>query len=276
MSQLRRLRKLPGKVRAAPARIPQVAKAIVAEPIETLLYVPEQLDWWRHAPVAYDVADEWGPWLHENLGCDWPCPELDASRAIWGRVSSELAAQGLNVGRMTYGVYSDSDPALAAAIWCAVRHLDPTRVIETGVARGVTTRMILEAMTVNDRGRLWSIDLPYLFDSDLQGQTGVAVTEQVRDRWTYVRGSSRRRLRPVVAQVGATDIFVHDSLHTVRNMRFEMETVWPILREGGVMFIDDVDRAAFRDFTNVTPHQHSRVFRSGDGPWMFGVIVKSK
>ena len=146
---------------------------------------------------------------------------------------AELTAKGLEVGRWTYGVYSDSDAALAAAVWCAVRHLCPTKIVETGVARGLTSRVILEAMAVNDNGHLWSVDLPHLFETpDLEGQTGAAVPEKFRENWTYVRGSSRRRLRPLVSDLGTLDIFVHDSLHTVRNMRFEMETVWPALRNG--------------------------------------------
>jgi len=34
-------------------------------------------------------------------------------------------------------------------------------VIETGVARGMTSRVILEAMTVNNSGHLWRVDLPH-------------------------------------------------------------------------------------------------------------------
>jgi methyltransferase family protein len=38
------------------------------------------------------------------------------------------------------------------------------------------------------------------------------------------------------------DLFVHDSLHTHRNMRREFETIWPRLRTGGVLVADDVER----------------------------------
>ena len=36
------------------------------------------------------------------------------------------------------------------------------KVVETGVAHGVTSRFILEALERNGRGFLWSIDLPPL------------------------------------------------------------------------------------------------------------------
>jgi len=45
------------------------------------------------------------------------------------------------------------------------------------------------------------------------------------------------------------DIFVHDSLHTYRNMRFEFETVWPSLTHSGVVISDDIAmNRAFEDF----------------------------
>jgi hypothetical protein len=174
-----------------PRKLVLFGKALFVDPVETFLYVPEQFSRWLHRPVPYDVMESWGPGLHEMLGLPWPCPELTASGRMWQQIHDELAAQGLAVGRWTYGTYSDADQALATATWCAVRHLRPATVLETGVARGVTTRVALEAIYLNGEGHLWSIDLPYLFDKSLHGQTAAAVPDGHRERWTYVRGSSR-------------------------------------------------------------------------------------
>jgi predicted O-methyltransferase YrrM len=266
---------IAARLRELPKDLVLFAKALTVDPVETVLYVPEQFSWWLRRPVPYDVEPSWGPVLHEMLGLPWPCAELTASERMWDQVHDELTEQGLAVGRMTYARYSDADQALATAMWCAVRHLQPKSTLETGVARGVTTRMVLEAIALNGGGHLWSIDLPYLFDTSLHGQTAAAVPNGHRERWTYVRGSSRRRLRPLATELGEVDLFLHDSLHTVRNMLFEMETVWPRLRPGGLMVIDDVDKSAFRDFVRkVRPH-HSTVFRSADGPWMTGILQKN-
>jgi Methyltransferase domain len=265
---------LPAKLRAAPAKLPSLLRAMATEPVEALLYAPEQVSQWRHRPVPYRVEEDWGPSLHGALGLPWPCREPHVFDETWRQVLAELTDKGLAVGRWTSGIYSDADSALAGAVWCAVRHLAPRTVVETGVARGLTSRVVLEAMARNGGGHLWSIDLPYLFGRrDLADQTGAAVPETSRDHWTYVRGSSRRRLRPLLSQLGEVDLFIHDSLHTVRNMRFEMMAVWPALRSGGLMIIDDVDKAAFRDFTRETGGQTSMVCRSADGPWMFGVVL---
>jgi hypothetical protein len=70
-------------------------------------------------------------------------------------------------------------------------------------------------------------------------------------------------------------VFLHDSLHTVRNMLFEMETVWPRLHPGGIMIIDDVNTSGFRDFARKVHPDQSGVFRSADGPWMCGDLRKN-
>jgi len=128
------------------------------------------------------------------------------------------------------------------------RHLQPDVMVETGVARGMTSAAILSALRSNDLGRLYSIDLPPLTPGWAQ-QSGVAVGPELRTRWTYVRGSTRRRLPPLLAALGPIDVFIHDSLHTSRTMTFEFHCAWQSLRPGGVMISDDIDDSlAFETF----------------------------
>ena len=250
-------------------------RALVSDPIETLRYVPDALSHQLFdGQIAYDVEEEWGPAFHRMLGAPWPCTELEDFRRVWADIRAILSAQGLLFGRGTYGGYSDADAGLGAATWCAVRHLRPKTVLETGVARGVTSRVILEAMSINGTGHLWSIDLPHPFRPELHQETAAAVSTACRARWTYVRGSSRRRLAALVSSLSEIDVFVHDSLHTGRNIRFELRTVWPTLQRGDLALVDDVDNQAFRDFVREVGDPPSIVLRSADGPCMFGAIRK--
>jgi hypothetical protein len=76
----------------------------------------------------------------------------------------------------------------------------------------------------------------------------------LRTRWTYVRGSSRRRLPGLLAELGEIDVFVHDSAHTHTNMAFEFETAWAVLRPGGVLVSHDVAlNSAFAEFAAAVP-----------------------
>ena len=187
--------RLPGRVRRAPQRARRVAHALVSDPAETLVDAAEVLlRQWDH-PAAYEIEEDWAPAFHRMLGVPWPCPDAEAYQRVWAEIGAELASKGLEFGRYTYGEYSDGDAGLAGAAWCAVRHLKPGMVVETGVARGVTTRVILEALSANSDGHLWSVDLPHPFAPELHSQTAAAIPGRRHDRWTYIRGSSRTRLR---------------------------------------------------------------------------------
>jgi hypothetical protein len=279
----RKLRRLPAKLRTVPGRLESVVRAAIADPAEVVLYLPESISERFAYPCGYIIEERWEQRLHRMLGAPWPCPEATAFAELWSDVSDEIAGRDLALGRYTYGGFSDGDPALARAAWCSVLHLAPDVVVETGVARGVTSRFVLEALERNQRGHLWSVDLPHLFELDIHDETGAAVPAGRRGRWTYVRGSSRRRLPGLLRELGRVDVFIHDSLHTARNMRFEMDHAWTALSPGGVMIVDDVYNQSFREFTSAAPGSTSMVCRSGDGVaaatcpsdlcWAFGVVV---
>src|SRR5438445_389091 len=77
--------------------------------------------------------------------------------------------------------------------------------------------------------------------------------ESLRRRWTYVNGTSRRRLTSLLEETGEIELFVHDSSHTERNLRFELERAWAAMRSGAVV-ADDIERnAAFGSFCRRLP-----------------------
>lgn len=253
-------------------RLRRLAGAFVTNPLEAAHLVPEGLASYFEHPVDYNVDSAWEPRLHQWLGAPWPCPQRRLGQELWETVANELHDRGMAFGRHTYGHYSDADAALGRAVWCTVLHLRPAVVVETGVARGITSRIMLEALERNGEGGLWSVDLPHPFERDLRIQTGAAVPDGLRSRWSYVEGSSRRRLPRLLRDLGRVDVFVHDSLHTARNTRFEMERVGRVLTPGGVMFVDDIStHQGFADWTRRTPQARTLICPSADGEGLFGV-----
>ena len=165
------------------------------------------------------------------------------------------------------GIDSLHNPGLGRVCYALTRALKPNVVIETGVAFGVTTAFFLKAMAANDSGVLHSIDLPPL-GKDL---TGIFVPPDLKSRWRLHRGKSRRMLKPLLSTLPSVDIFLHDSLHTYRNMRFEYETVWPHLRPGGILISDDVAlNQAFENFSLMGRPS----FLAMDKSSLFGIAVK--
>jgi hypothetical protein len=271
-------REPPSLQRRAYAR--RAAQAVARDPGEGVERVIEHVRKWlvdRRAAPAYAPRDDWLRTLHGWLGVPWPCEDALAFDAAWSAATGALEARSLRVGRGAYGGWDDADPAFAVAAWCLVCHLRPERVVETGVARGLVTRCMLEALRRNEAGQLWSIDLPPLLETELEAQTAAAVDGPSRLRWTYVKGSSRRRLPALLSQLASIDLFVHDSMHTDRNVRFELAAAWPALRPGGALLVDDVEQSgAFAAFTSATAGQRSVVGRSADASALVGVVVKDR
>ena len=258
------------------SKLERLLRAFLGTPSEAALFIPERISRRHEYQPDYKPESDWEARLHGWLEAPWPCPDRPKLDLLWHDIASELQAQGLQFGRQTYGEYSDAEMSLARAAWCTVLHQRPSVVVETGVARGVTSRIVLEALNRNDRGHLWSIDLPHLFEKNLHAQTGAAVPDSSRGRWTYIEGSSRRRLPSLLRSLNQVDLFIHDSLHTARNTRFEMEQTLGLLAPGGVMIVDDIStHQAFFNFAQDFPSLETLVCPHSDrvGSY-FGLVHK--
>jgi Methyltransferase domain len=224
----------------------------------------------------YHVSNDWERRLHEALGVRWPCAEAAPFADAWDATVSDVTSAGMRVGLDSYAGWNDGDKAECQAIWCVIAHTRPTTVVETGVAHGFTTGLILKGLELIGHGHLWSIDLP-ADDPALHSEIGIAVPKESRSRWTYLEGTSRDRLPPLVRSLGGIDLFVHDSLHTGRNVCFELDTVWPALRPGAVAIVDDVERnLGFSKFVTRTAPPVWFGAKHVTGPGLWAVAVKGQ
>ncbi len=167
-----------------------------------------------------------------------------------------------------------ADLSFACFCYAVCRTLLPNTVIETGVAYGVTTSFVLQALAQNQRGRLWSIDLPPLCPTADQS-VGLFVPQELRTDWHLERGATRRHLPGMLSRLRTVDLFIHDSLHTRSNMMWEFERVWPHLRPGGVLIADDVQgQPAFEEFVARRNPQFSAIVIEENKDAAFGVALK--
>ena len=257
-------------------KVLRLLRAFAADPIGAGRAIPGLIGQRRGNDQHYATDQAWQEHLHSLLGAPWPCPCGPRLDELMTDIAAMLAAKGLGYGRYTYGPFSDADHSLSCAVWCTALHAQPEVVIETGVARGVTTRIVLEALDHNGRGHLWSIDVPYPFDRRLRGQTGAAVPDACRTRWSYQEGSSRQRLPALVKDVGHVEMFIHDSLHTPRNTIFELDQAASVMPPGGVMIVDDIRmHNGFTTFAWRHPGYQTMTCPSADGLGVFGIAVNS-
>jgi predicted O-methyltransferase YrrM len=255
-----------------------VGRVVVSRPGESIEHVRERVSEWRDGhrpPWPYEATEAGEERMHELIDAPWPCDERREFQAVWDAAVNRVRTRGLQVGRVTFGRWDDGDVRLGRLAWCLARHLRPQRVVETGVGRGFTTSALLDALDRNGGGRLWSIDLPPLARRDFAEDIGAAVPERLHERWTLLRGSSRRLLPRLLADLGEVDLFVHDSMHTSRNMRFELEQAWAALCPGGAALVDDVEKnVATGQFLGAHEEAMAVLSTADDGAALIGCLAK--
>lgn len=221
----------------------RVARALASDPLSLWDTFRERLTERREyaRPTPRYVPDtDWEDRLHALLGMRRDGDAAGELKTLWRFVVAQMTVQGIAVGPASFAGFNDGDGALIRAIWILMHALKPERVVETGVGHGFTSRIILEAMERNRCGRLYSIDRPPL-DPVMRARVGIAVPAHLRQRWSLIPGTSRRRLPPLLKNLGLIDFFIHDSRHTARNVTFELAQAWEHLRPGGAAVVDDID-----------------------------------
>ena len=172
----------------------------------------------------------------------------------FNRQRAELALQEIRRGDFIPmrgnggGILSGNKPGhlFGKFIYFFVRCMEPGTMVETGVAHGVSSWSILNAMHKNGTGRLFSIDLPNLDTKkvynveNFKAEPGWVVPEVLRTRWELQLGSATELLPALLQRLGEIDIFFHDSDHSYEHMKFEFQTALPYLRHGGLLMSDDI------------------------------------
>ncbi len=124
-----------------------------------------------------------------------------------------------------------------------VRITKPSIVLETGVANGHSTVLILNAIIRNGKGALYSVDV-----SD---NVGSLLNERERELWNLevIKEPRRSSFRSLVGRLPHVDFFLHDSDHRYSWQRFEYGEVSSKMSAGSILASDDVDTSyAFIDF----------------------------
>ena len=145
-------------------------------------------------------------------------------------------------------------------IYCINRIVKPEIVVETGVAAGYSTAIILKALEDNRVGMCYSIDLPpktFLRSIGVEAEipaffkVGYLIPSWLCGRWKLILGDARQELPALVNKVPFIDIFLHDSLHTYEHMSFEYKVVWSKIKEDGLLLSHDVMwNKAFLEFAH--------------------------
>lgn len=182
---------------------------------------------------------------------DWDqyCRQTDS--ALWdeathrGAMIAEAAEQKLST--LDFDLGGGGNYPL---LYFLVRRQRPSVVVETGVAAGYSSVAILLALRENGRGRLYSSDFPYFRLKTPEKYIGFLVDDDLRRDWVCLTRGDKENLPEILSQVRHVDLFHYDSDKSYAGRRSAMELVYPRLRQGSVVVMDDIsDNYFFRDFT---------------------------
>lgn len=167
--------------------------------------------------------------------------------AAQGRLFSHLVRQHRIEGRASY-----VEIGAPFELHALVRLARPAHVVEVGVSSGVSSAYLLNALALNRRGILHSIDLPShpsrrrraggpIRDSwslPLGRSTGWAVPARLRPRWDLRLGDKRDLLPILASQLPEVGLFVYDVPHRDEDTRRELRALDAHLPRGAIVIVD--------------------------------------
>jgi predicted O-methyltransferase YrrM len=180
-------------------------------------------------------------WLSKK--CDFIYPDVDALLKHQ-ESKSGISAQTLNEGKMlfrelitkqsgkNYGKNFDCEEGLAAFLYSYVLTNKPAVIVETGVANGITTNILMEALEKTG-GALHSFDIDPKTQNVYRG----------KGKWSFhlLTKDYKSALKNKVKEIGAVDLWIHDSNHGYSWQAFEYSLALETLAEDGVLVSDDID-----------------------------------
>lgn len=118
-------------------------------------------------------------------------------------------------------------------VYTYLRLKRPNVVLETGVANGYSTGIILEALNKNNHGKLYSVEV--------NKNVGGLLSKINKSRWILNIDKPQRGLIATLCKLKNIDVFLHDSDHSYENMKFEFNSVIPKLSTCGQIMSDDIE-----------------------------------
>lgn len=154
-------------------------------------------------------------------------------------------------------------------------HISATKVIETGVAYGWSSLLILLSIQNRQNSILISNDMPYL-GKDNDQFVGCVVPESLRSRWKLLRYADREGIPRAINKLGEIDLCHYDSDKSYEGRMWAYPRLWEALRPGGIFISDDIgDNVAFKEFTkliDIIPHIVCK--KTSNSSKYIGILIK--
>lgn len=131
-----------------------------------------------------------------------------------------------------YGSSYDCEAGLASFLYAYILRVRPKIIVETGVANGITTNVMMSALEQTG-GVLHSFDIDMRCENVYTGN----------GKWFFHHLSKPfpRSLKQHATGINDIELWIHDSNHGYSWQRFEYELAFGKLSKGGILVSDDID-----------------------------------
>jgi len=167
----------------------------------------------------------------EDFVSDISCPvkiqseDVSVGKKLFASVIAEKS--GANFGRNF-----DCEEGLASFLYAYIVNAKPSVIIETGVANGITTNVIMRALEQTG-GVLHSFDVD---PKTINAYVGTG-------NWNFhlLKGNFENELRSAASKIGSVDLWIHDSNHGYQWQSLEYDLAAESLKQKGIIISDDID-----------------------------------
>lgn len=166
-----------------------------------------------------------------------PMPRIDP--AVVTKAHERAESSGVEMG----------GPADLELLYAAIRLSGAQKIVETGVAYGYSSLVILTALKDRPDGHLVSVDMPYPLKG-ADDAVGLLVPQDLRAKWDLLRKPDRNGIGEALNRLkGPLDLCHYDSDKSYWGFSFGYPALYDALRPGGIFISDDIQgNTFFRDF----------------------------
>jgi len=154
-----------------------------------------------------------------------------------GTASSLFKEVSINQSSITSKRWN-AEENLFVLLYCLIRSNKSKFIVETGVANGITTNAIMNALKQTGKdGELHSFDV---LPEAKKAYSGPG-------NWNFhllPTKNTARKIKGIVSKFPKVDIWIHDSDHGYRWQKFEYLLALASLSDNGILISDDIDASS--------------------------------
>jgi predicted O-methyltransferase YrrM len=125
------------------------------------------------------------------------------------------------------------------------RFLKPDIVLETGVAAGHSSKVILKALEKNKKGVLFSSDFPYFRIKNPEKYIGILLDEKLKKNWNLAIEGDEINLKGFFKTIKKVDLFHYDSDKSYKGKKKVFNLIIEKMSKGSKMIFDDIQDDTF-------------------------------